>query len=122
LDSYVEWSVFGFENSPGVWEPFPWEGAVSGSDNWMKLIRDGDGAVSWAQFVFDFSPGAGSDPILLDIPLYVSRADGGDLSLTEAVAAVPEPGFGWMLAAGVVGLAVAARARSRPRRRRPSPC
>ncbi len=109
LVSLIYWSDGSDQFDPGVWYPFSLEGAVHGSDNWMKLVRDADGAVSWAQLVLDFSPGAANDPILLDVLLYVARPDGSDLSLAEAVAAVPEPGLGLMLAAGVAGLATARR-------------
>ena len=88
---------------------FPYEGAVDGSDTWIKVIRDSDGAVSWAQCVFDFSPGNASDPILLDIPLSVSVPDGRDFPLAQAIEAVPEPGFALLLGVGVAGLGVVGR-------------
>ncbi len=49
LSTYAEW---GFESHGS---PLPWEGAVTGTDNWMKTIRDSDGCVSWSQFEFDFT-------------------------------------------------------------------
>jgi len=89
LDTLVEWSPR---------HAMRWEGAVHGSDNWMKVIRDSDGCVSWAQFTFDFatydstgiSPGD-PQPILIDIPLYVTREDCADFTLAEAVAAAGVP-------------------------------
>ena len=69
---------------------FPYEGAIVGADNWMKVIRDGDGAVSWAQFEFESFLGFPNGPTLIDIPLYVTRTDGADFSLAEAVAAVSD--------------------------------
>lgn len=100
LDTFVEWSVGGFDLF-GTWEAFAWEGAVDGSNNWMKVIRDGDGAVSWAQFEFDFYGTSGSDPTLVGIPQYVTRSDGADFTLAQAVAAtVPEPGSFALLAFG----------------------
>ena len=86
LDTFVEFAIPFGEIVPGLWDVFPWEGAVHGSDNWMKVIRDGDGAVSWAQFVFDMTDGAGADPILLDIPRFIRRADGADMTLGAAIA------------------------------------
>ncbi len=95
LDNYVEWSIgdFGENNFGGG--PIPWEGAVDGTDNWMKVIRDSDGCVSWAQFTFDFGWYAAAghitgdpQPILTDIPLYVTRTDCADFTLAEALNAV----------------------------------
>lgn len=62
---------------------------MHGSDNWMKVIRDSDLAVSWAQFEFNYSGPFvnGSEPTLVSIPLYVTRADGADFNLSKAVAA-----------------------------------
>ncbi len=78
LDTFTEWALGG---NP----PTPYEGAVDGDDNWMKSIRDGDGFVSWSQFQFDFS---GAAPPLTNVLRHVTRSDGADLSLAEAVAAV----------------------------------
>ncbi len=93
LDNYFEWASFGSEISPGLYLPSEAEGAVDGTDNWAKIIRDGDGAVNWAKFQFGFSPGPAAAPILIDIPLYVWSTDGADFTLAEAVAAstIPEP-------------------------------
>lgn len=92
LSTWVEWANGGSTLTP-------WEGAVHGTDNWMKVVRNSDGAVSWAQFTFDFgsySSEGKSDfdlqPILTDIPLYVTDTTGADFTLAQAVAAtVPEP-------------------------------
>lgn len=73
LSDFVEWFA-----------DFPWEGAVHGPDNWMKVIRDGDGCVSWARFEFDFS---GSGPYLVAIHEYVRQPDCSDFTLDEAIAA-----------------------------------
>jgi len=96
LSTRVEWSPEVSFPTPEGWVPRPHEGAVDGSDNWMKVIRDSDGAVSWSQFLFDFSAGDASDPILLVIPIYVSFADGRDFPLSVAVAAsdIPRVTFG----------------------------
>jgi hypothetical protein len=74
---------------------------VNGSDNWMKVIRLEDRAVSWERFVFDSSfhsadghVAGDAQPFLIDIPLYVTRHDGADFTLAEAIAAAgPLPGI-----------------------------
>ena len=125
LDTYVEYSTGGFgSGAPGdyLFGFSGYEGSIDGSDNWMKVIRNGDGAVSWAQLEFDFGPTfipldvqvGDFRPVLIDIPLYVSRTDGSDFSLAEAVAAValsavPEPSSTALL--GLGGLALMLRRR-----------
>ena len=125
LDDLVVYSIGGGgSGDPGdVISGFSgWEGAIDGSNNWMKVIRNGDGAVSWAQLEFDFGSTfipldvqvGDFRPVLIDIPLYVSRTDGSDFSLAEAVAAValsavPEPSSTALL--GLGGLALVLRRR-----------
>jgi hypothetical protein len=113
LGIYAEAALTDFA---GGWQS--WEGSMDGTDNWMKVIRDGDGAVSWAQLTFDFSnfPNAA----IVDAPLFVYSDDGADFSLAQAVAAAANGGSGssipeaqtlGLFGLGLVGLGIAARRR-----------
>ncbi len=89
VDASIGWYSGGSFFS-GVFEPgTALGGAVQGTDNWMKVVSDVDGVVSWAQFEFDFNqPELSPAPVLVAIPIYVTRYDGGDFSLAEAMLAV----------------------------------
>ncbi len=97
----AQWMVGGSFTGGSYSEGLAVAGAAHGTDNWMKVIR-GDGAVSWAQFEFDFDLSAVSPrPVLVSIPLYVTRSDGADFPLAEAALVAGDSCSGLKAVAGM---------------------